>query len=270
VVLLKDPDSIIENQGNPENHFNLGIILCVKSIFINLHFIYVLPTAVARRHCTSLLHTVINIWSPVFITDLSIMATWFQCKIQYAKFLENDKVKMVSETYLVDAVSFTDAEARLYRSLGSTVPDFLIQSVSKTGFKEIFNYEDCETWYKCKVAYHDIDESNGKEKRFTSLMLVSAQNCRQAIERIDEQLKSWIIPYDITDVNLSPIIEVIPYVSEEEEMINSGRLNRVQAPEIDDTFAEEEEIVEEFEIEEELSDDESADEEQPGEASATS
>ncbi len=191
------------------------------------------------------------------------MATWFQCKIQYAKFLENEKVKMVSEIYLVDAVSFTDAEARLYRSLGSTIPDFLIQSVSKTGFKEIFNYEDCETWYKCKVAYHDVDESSGKEKRFTSLMLVSAQNCRQAIERIDEQLKSWIIRYDITDVNLSPIIEVIPYVSEEEEMINSGRLKRVQAPEIDDTFAVEEEIIEEFDVE-----DEPLNDKQPGEASS--
>ncbi|WP_448518071.1 DUF4494 domain-containing protein [Rhodoflexus sp.] len=196
------------------------------------------------------------------------MATWFQCKIQYAKFLENDKVKMVSETYLVDAVSFTDAEARLYRSLGSTIPDFLIQSVSKTGFKEIFNYEDCETWYKCKVAYYDMDESNGKEKRFTSLMLVSAQNCRQAIERIDEQLQSWIIPYDITDVNLSPIIEVIPYVSEEEEAINAGRLKRVQAPEIDDTFAEEEEeIIEEFDIEQPTKEDFSG-EGRPGEASA--
>lgn len=193
------------------------------------------------------------------------MATWFQCKIQYPKFLENDKMKMVSETYLVDAVSFTDAEARLYRSLGSSIPDFLIQSVSKTGFKEIFNYDDCETWYKCKIAYHDLDESSGKEKRFTSLMLVSAQNCRQAIERIDEQLKSWVIPYEITDVNLSPIVEVIPYISEEEEMIASGRLKRVQAPEIDDTFEpESEEIIEEFDTE-----NSSAQEsEQPGEASS--
>lgn len=193
------------------------------------------------------------------------MATWFQCKIQYPKFLENDKMKMVSETYLVDAVSFTDAEARLYRSLGSSIPDFLIQSVSKTGFKEIFNYDDCETWYKCKIAYHDLDESSGKEKRFTSLMLVSAQNCRQAIERIDEQLKSWVIPYEITDVNLSPIVEVIPYISEEEEMIASGRLKRVQAPEIDDTFEpESEEIIEEFDAE-----NSSAQEsEQPGEASS--
>jgi hypothetical protein len=204
-----------------------------------------------------------------FLTDSSIMATWFQCKIQYAKFLENNKIKMVSETYLVDAVSFTDAEARLYRSLGSAIPDFLIQSVSKTGFKEIFNYEDSETWYKCKVAYYDIDESNGKEKRFTSLMLVSAQNCRQAIERIDEQLKSWIVPYDITDVNLSPIIEVIPYISEEEEMINSGRLKRAQVPEIDDTFTDqEEEIIEEFDIEEPIND-KSSNQDQPGEVSAT-
>lgn len=149
-------------------------------------------------------------------------------------------MKIVAETYLVDAVSFTDAEARLYRSLSTAIPDFLILSVTKTAFKEIFNYEDCETWYKCKVVYQDVDQSSGKEKRFSSLMLVAAQNCRQAIERIEEQLSTWVVPYEITDVNLTSIVEVIPYISEEEEMIMSGRLKSVQKPSSSQTTLSEE------------------------------
>jgi Domain of unknown function (DUF4494) len=196
------------------------------------------------------------------------MATWFQCKIQYVKFLENDKIKTVSETYLVDAVSFTDAEARLYRSIGSTIPEFNVVSVGKTSFREVHNYDDTEIWFKVKVSYVDaVDEGGlGKEKRITMLVLIAASNPKQAIERVEEQFKSWVIPYDITDVNVSPIIEVIPYVSEEEENIKGGKLKPLakNQPEIDDTFAEvEEEIVEEEFLEE---DDLGSDEAQPGQS----
>jgi hypothetical protein len=186
------------------------------------------------------------------------MTTWFQCRIQYVKILDNDKIKTVTENYLIDAVSFTDAEARLYRSLGSTIPEFFITSVSKTAFKEIFNYDDCENWFKCKVAYVDADEGSGKEKRITSMMLVSASNPKQAYERIEEQLSSWIIPYEITDINTSNIIEVIPYVSEEEDLIKSGQLRSVdKAPDSANSFAsiEEEMAADEGEVIEEEEED---------------
>jgi hypothetical protein len=181
------------------------------------------------------------------------MATWFQCKIQYVKFLENDKIKTVSETYLVDAVSFTDAEARLYRSIGSSIPEFNIVSVGKTPFREVYNYDDTETWFKVKVSYIDaVDEGGvGKEKRITMPVLIAAPGAKQAIERVEEQFKSWVVPYDITDVNISNIVEVIPYVSEDEEALKAGKLKPVAKPgaEIDDTFAEEaEEIVEEEDL----------------------
>ena len=146
------------------------------------------------------------------------MTTWFACTIQYIKILENDKAKNISEQYLVDAVSFTDAEARIYRSLSSIITDFSITRVSKTGFAEVFNYEDSEKWFKCKVSYVDVDPFNGKEKRISKLMLVAAENPKDAYDRIQSQLSTMIVPYEITDINLSPIIEVIPYVAGEEEL----------------------------------------------------
>jgi hypothetical protein len=178
------------------------------------------------------------------------MTTWFICTIQYIKILENDKAKNVSEQYLVDSVSFTDAETRLYRSLSNAIKDFIISRVSKTNYVDVFNYEDCETWYKCKISYIDVDEHSGKEKRISKFMLIAAPNPREAYDRLQAQLSSWIIPFEITDINLSPIVEVIPYVSGE-ELIENTHLRPVKqisgATEADYEKAElEAEIEEEF------------------------
>ncbi len=191
------------------------------------------------------------------------MTTWFICTIQYIKILENDKAKNVSEQYLVDAVSFTDAETRVYRSLSGSIKDFIISRVSKTNFVDVFNYEDCETWYKCKISYLDVDENSGKEKRISKYMLIAAPNPREAYDRLQTQLSTWIIPYDITDINISPILEVIPYVSGE-EVLEGGNLKPIKqiagATESDYEKAELEED-DEAEIEEEILEEEDIDEE---------
>ncbi|GAB4190729.1 MAG: hypothetical protein OHK0057_22800 [Thermoflexibacter sp.] len=188
------------------------------------------------------------------------MTTWFLCTIQYIKILENDKAKNVSEQYLVDAVSFTDAETRLYRSLSSAIKDFIITRVSKTNYIDVFNYEDCETWYKCKISYLDVDEHSGKEKRVSKYMLIAAPNPREAYDRLQAQLSTWVIPFEITDINLSPILEVIPYVSGEELLENTNLKPIKQiagATEADYEKAElEAEIEEEIVEEEEIIDDE--------------
>jgi hypothetical protein len=183
------------------------------------------------------------------------MTTWFLCTIQYIKILENDKAKNVSEQYLVDAVSFTDAETRLYRSLSNSIKDFIISRVSKTNFVDVFNYEDCETWYKCKISYLDVDEHSGKEKRISKYMLIAAPNPREAYDRLQTQLSTWVIPFEITDINISPILEVIPYVSGEETLEGLTPIKQIGggATEADYEKAEleaeiEEEILEEEEI----------------------
>ncbi len=147
------------------------------------------------------------------------MAIWYSCKIQYLKQFDDGKMKIVSEEYLIDAVSFTDAEARIYKCISDTISDFNIASVRKTNIKDVFNFDDCEVWYRCKMSYLSIDESGGgKEKRVNSYMLVSADTPKQAYERLQESLASMIVPFDITDVNLTTIIDVFPYVSEEDKL----------------------------------------------------
>ena len=50
------------------------------------------------------------------------MHTWFECKIRYEKTMENGMQKKVTEPYLVDALSFTEAEARIIEDTEGHIP----------------------------------------------------------------------------------------------------------------------------------------------------
>jgi hypothetical protein len=141
------------------------------------------------------------------------MAVWFQCKIRYQKELENGSLKTINEAYLVDAMSFTEAEARLHHELSSTIREFELVNVARMRLADLFHYDDAEQWYKCKIVYISVDDRSGKEKKINNIMLVSAASVKQAYERIEESLKTMIVPFDITDINTSNILEIFPYVS---------------------------------------------------------
>jgi len=146
------------------------------------------------------------------------MSNWFECKVKYHKHDEaSGKVKKVSEPFLLDAVSFTDAEARIIKEIEQYVKDeFVVTNISKAKYTDVFHYEDTDKWFKCKVTYTDVDQKSGKEKKFTNMMLVSASNAKEAYERIEESLNTMIIPFEIPSVILTSIVDVIPYHAEEE------------------------------------------------------
>lgn len=177
------------------------------------------------------------------------MATWFQCKIRYQKEQENGSLKTINETYLVDAVSFTDAEARIYQELSSIVKEFSLVNVSRMRLTDVFHYDDAEVWYKCKVVYVSIDEKSGKEKKINNMMLVSAANVKQAYERIEESLKTMLAPFDITDVNTTTILEIFPYVADEAKLPANFRPLAEVVAEKEAIFAEKQAAAEKQEAE---------------------
>lgn len=140
------------------------------------------------------------------------MNTWFTVKVKYTKQLEDGRLKRVTEPYLVDAVSFTDAEARIYEEIGSSVQgEFSITGISKTDFADIFYYEDAEDWYKCKLSYISVDADSGKEKKVSHNYLVTAHDLKQAYERIQESMSEMLVSYEVPAIMLTPIVEVLPY-----------------------------------------------------------
>lgn len=141
------------------------------------------------------------------------MSSWFECKVKYNKIEEGSgKEKSVSEAYLVDAVSFTEAEERIHKQMAEMVSgEFEVTNIRREKLTDLFHIEDSDIWYKCKVVYIDADESSGKEKKSSHLMLVTANSFRAALENLEKSMKDILIPWEIKSITESPIVEIFPY-----------------------------------------------------------
>ena len=133
------------------------------------------------------------------------------CKIKYQKEEDNGKLKNVTEAYLVDAVSYTEAEARIHEELGSIIRgEFSITNITKSNINDVFGYDDTDLWHKVKVIYY-VEDDNGNEKKVTNHMLVTANTVKEAYDRIEESMKSILVTFKITEIAESPIVEIFPY-----------------------------------------------------------
>ena len=143
------------------------------------------------------------------------MANWFECKVRYDKLQENGAVKKVNEPYLVDALSFTEAEARIIEEQTPYISgDFSVSAVKRTKISEIFWNEGGDRWYLVKVAFITIDERSGVEKRTSTLILVQASDFKEALDNFIEGMKGTMADYQIGSVAETAIMDVYPYSSE--------------------------------------------------------
>ncbi|MFK8044271.1 MAG: DUF4494 domain-containing protein [Crocinitomicaceae bacterium] len=146
------------------------------------------------------------------------MNSWHTVKVKYTKEFQDGTLKRVTEPYLVSAISFTDAEARIYQEVGEFVRgEFMVTSIAKTDFNDIIQYDDAETWYKCKVSYVSEDADSGKEKKVNTNYLVSAHNVKEAYDRLEESMKGLMVSYEIPLISLTQIVEIFPYVASEDD-----------------------------------------------------
>ena len=140
------------------------------------------------------------------------MSNWFTVKVKYTKQLDNGGLKRVSEPYLLGAMTFTDAEARIYEELGSIIRgEFQVTGITRTEFQDVFQYEEEDIWYKCKISYEDVDNDSEKAKKVAQNFLVTASSVKEAFDRINESLSGLMIDYSILSISLSPIVDIFPY-----------------------------------------------------------
>lgn len=138
------------------------------------------------------------------------MNNWFTVKVKYTKQLENGTFKRVSEPYLLAAMTFTDAEARIYEELGEIIRgEFQVVSIARTEIHDIFNYEDSDVWFKVKMTF--VDEEDEKSKKVTQEFLVTAQTGKEAYERIQESLSTLMVSFELPEIKKTPIVEVFPF-----------------------------------------------------------
>ena len=137
------------------------------------------------------------------------MANWFECKVRYDKVQDNGSVKKVNEPYLVDALSFTEAEARIIEEQTPFISgDFTVSAVKRTKISEIFYYEGGDRWYLAKVAFITIDEKSGVEKKSNSFILVQATDFKNAVENFTKGMADTMADYEIVSIAETPLMDV--------------------------------------------------------------
>lgn len=144
------------------------------------------------------------------------MHTWFECKIRYEKTLENGMVKKVVEPYLVDALSFTEAEARILEEITPFISgEFTVADIKRANYSELFPSEEeaADRWFKCKIVFITLDEKSGAEKKHAVQVLVQAADLRDAVKKLDEGMKGTMADYQIASVAETLIMDVYPYTA---------------------------------------------------------
>lgn len=149
------------------------------------------------------------------------MSTWFEVKIRYGKTAENGLTRMVTEPYLIDAMSFTESEGKCVEEMTPFISgDFVISNIKRANYSEVFfsQEEKSDRWYKVKMSLILMDEKNGTEKRSQTYVLVQACGLRDAVKKLDENMKESMVDYEIVSVAETGIMDVYIYKSEERDI----------------------------------------------------
>jgi hypothetical protein len=144
-------------------------------------------------------------------------SNWFECAVKFERMGDEAIVQKVTEKYLIDALSFTEAEARIIEHLRPFIDGELTVSTVKRGkISEIFFNENGERWFKAKVNYITLDEEKGVERKIPCTMLVQADDIKEALNGIFEGMKGSMADYEIYSITTTEIEEVVKYEAEED------------------------------------------------------
>lgn len=142
------------------------------------------------------------------------MQTWFECKVRYLKIDQGGHERKVNDNYLLDAVSYTDAESRIIKQMNEiTRGEFEVMNIKKSNITEVLSV-DGEWYFKAKISLITIDEEAGKEKKVSNYILILANDINDALKKLDEGLSYMVIPYVVESIQLSTIADVFPYFEE--------------------------------------------------------
>lgn len=143
------------------------------------------------------------------------MNNLFETKVSVEKMQEDGLTKKVQEIYLVDAITFGEAETRIIEEIAPySDGEVFVSGIKRTRYNEIFkNFERGERWYRVKVTLVTLDENSGKEKKSKISTLVKADNTQEAEERLHQCMKGSMIDYEVCDISETPILDYYEYKS---------------------------------------------------------
>lgn len=157
--------------------------------------------------------------------------TWYECKVKYRKTAESGEKKVATDTFLLDAVSYTEAESRISSEMKHlTEEEYRITNIKVANFSEVHPFENSDRWFKSKVSLIALDEESGKEKKTNMYLLVQANDIREAFENTTTAMANTLGDYTIPAITESPIVDVFPYFTGEEEQLE--KFNMLEPAEV--------------------------------------
>ncbi len=141
----------------------------------------------------------------------SITSTWFECAAKYERTTEDGDMKKVTETYVVEADSFGEAEKKIIEELSPYVSGELeIKKINPMSISEFFFSEKDadDKWYKCKLVFITIDEKSGKEKKSATSYIVQANSLATALNYMTNEMSNTMIDYVASNISETKIIDV--------------------------------------------------------------
>lgn len=140
--------------------------------------------------------------------------TWFECKVRYEKTQEDGSEKMVNELYVVDALSFTEAEASIIDNMSVYVSgEFKVANINPANYNEIFfsDIDDDDLWFKARLAFITIDKKKNKEKRTYANYLIQAKCIERAKRYVDEVMGKTMNDYELKSLSETKIFDVFEH-----------------------------------------------------------
>ncbi|WP_437368720.1 DUF4494 domain-containing protein [Maribacter litoralis] len=175
-------------------------------------------------------------------------ATWYECKIKYRKLDDaSGMLKVKTEPFLVDAISYTEAESRITEEMSvylSDTEEIKITNIKVANYAEIHPFENSDRWFKSKVSLIAFDEESGKERKTNMYLLVQANDVKEAYDNTMSVMKDTMGEYSVPSISESPIMDVFPYFSgEEDNMERVEKFNTLKdSVPVDNTMDEELEL----------------------------
>lgn len=148
-----------------------------------------------------------------------MMYNWFECKVKYDKMMDTGIQKTVTEPYLVDALSFTEAEARILEEMKPFISgDFTVSDIKRVKYSETFFNETGDRYYRAKLYFITLDEKSGAEKKTAVNMLIQASILKEAVDIVETEMKKTMIDYTLASVVETMLMDVFPYAKENESL----------------------------------------------------
>lgn len=141
-------------------------------------------------------------------------STWFETKVRYEKVMDDGREKNVTEVFVVDALSFTEAETKITEELSAyTSRETFIKAITRASYSEVLFSDDSkdDKWYRVKLAFITLDERTEKEKKTLVTYLFQAANIDKARAYVKEVMDKTAIDYEVVSISETPVLDIFEH-----------------------------------------------------------